>query len=253
MSGSIISEEQVWQVLRKASFPKEVDPAQLEMVTDLSIRDGIIFLSIEIGSDEPSAKESLRIACQKSLENLPGVKKVNVVLTSSINDKREHTKRGHIPQSQEIPGVKTIIGVASGKGGVGKSTTAVNLALAFKALGLSVGVMDADIYGPSVPRLLGVQAEKPRVKNGQMLPIEAHGLQTMSIGYVVPENTATIWRGPMATSAIQQFISKVTWKNLDILVVDFPPGTGDIHLSLTQMLPMTGAIIVSTPPRYCPY
>ena len=143
--------------------------------------------------------------------------------------------------------IKYIIAIASGKGGVGKSTTAVNLALGFKKAGLSVGLLDADIYGPSIPRLLGTIEEKPKIENKIMTPVNAFGIDTMSMGYLVPKETATIWRGPMVTSAIQQFIHNVNWKPMDILVVDFPPGTGDIHLTLAQTLPISGAVIVSTP------
>ena len=151
------------------------------------------------------------------------------------------------PPMRDLPGVAAIVAVASGKGGVGKSTTAVNLALGLKVEGRRVGVLDADIYGPSLPRMLGTAGRKPDVADKVLLPIEAHGLATMSMGYLAGENQATIWRGPMVTGALQQFLRSVRWGHLDILIVDFPPGTGDAHLTMAQSVPIAGTVIVSTP------
>ena len=152
---------------------------------------------------------------------------------------------------QSIPGVKHIIAVASGKGGVGKSTTAVNLALALAAEGARVGILDADIYGPSQPHMLGIGQQRPQIigEQGQqkMLPILAHGIQSISMGYLVTEQTPMLWRGPMATGALQQLLMQTAWDNLDYLVVDMPPGTGDIQITLAQKVPVTGAVIVTTP------
>lgn len=153
--------------------------------------------------------------------------------------------------NQSIPGVKNIIAVASGKGGVGKSTTAVNLALALAAEGARVGILDADIYGPSQPQMLGVGQQRPKIigEQGQqkMMPIEAHGIQSISMGYLVTEETPMLWRGPMATGALQQLLMQTAWDNLDYLVIDMPPGTGDIQITLAQKVPVTGAVIVTTP------
>lgn len=153
--------------------------------------------------------------------------------------------------NQSIPGVKNIIAVASGKGGVGKSTTAVNLALALAAEGARVGILDADIYGPSQPQMLGVGQQRPKIigEQGQqkMVPIEAHGIQSISMGYLVTEETPMLWRGPMATGALQQLLMQTAWDNLDYLVIDMPPGTGDIQITLAQKVPVTGAVIVTTP------
>ncbi len=153
--------------------------------------------------------------------------------------------------SQAIPGVKHIIAVASGKGGVGKSTTAVNLALALAAEGRSVGILDADIYGPSQPQMLGVGQQRPQIIGAQgqqkMVPIRAHGIQSISMGYLVTEETPMLWRGPMATGALQQLLMQTAWDDLDYLVIDMPPGTGDIQITLAQKVPVTGAVIVTTP------
>ena len=146
-----------------------------------------------------------------------------------------------------LPGVKNIIAVSSGKGGVGKSTTAANLALALAAEGARVGILDADIYGPSQPLMMGQQGHKPEADNGKLLPLIAHGMQTMSIGYLVDEDQAMVWRGPMVSQALQQLLNDTLWDNLDYLVIDMPPGTGDIQLTLSQKVPVTGAIIVTTP------
>lgn len=152
---------------------------------------------------------------------------------------------------QSIPGVKNIIAVASGKGGVGKSTTAVNLALALAADGARVGILDADIYGPSQPHMLGVGQQRPKIigESGQqkMVPIEAYGIQSISMGYLVTEETPMLWRGPMATGALQQLLMQTAWDNLDYLVIDMPPGTGDIQITLAQKVPVTGAVVVTTP------
>ncbi len=153
--------------------------------------------------------------------------------------------------SQAIPGVKNIIAVASGKGGVGKSTTAVNLALALAAEGMRVGILDADIYGPSQPQMLGVGQQRPQIVGAQgqqkMVPITAYGIQSISMGYLVTEETPMLWRGPMATGALQQLLMQTAWDNLDYLIIDMPPGTGDIQITLAQKVPVTGAVIVTTP------
>ncbi len=151
------------------------------------------------------------------------------------------------PPPRKIPGVRSIVAVASGKGGVGKSTTAVNLALGLAATGLNVGIMDADIYGPSVPRMLGLGGQQPEAVERRLIPLEAFGIKAMSMGSILPGDAPVVWRGPMITSALDQMLRGVEWGELDVLVVDFPPGTGDAHLSMTQKVPINGAVIVSTP------
>jgi ATP-binding protein involved in chromosome partitioning len=186
---------------------------------------------------------------------------VSAVLTAQRDAQAEHEHghrhehghshgHGHAHGEEEplMPGVKAIVAVASGKGGVGKSTTAVNLALALKSMGLSVGMFDADIFGPSQPRMLGVSGAQPTSSDGQnMDPVEAYGLKVMSIGFLVPEDSPVVWRGPMVMGALEQMMRQVQWGELDVLIVDMPPGTGDTQLTMTQRVPLTGAVIVSTP------
>src|SRR6185437_12682428 len=217
--------------------------------------------------------EALRKEAEKAVDALPGVLSVTAVLTAEKPAQRPtapyakpqqragmappaghgrphghaHGQEGAPPQKPAVAGVKHIVAVASGKGGVGKSTTAVNLALALKTLGLQVGVLDADIYGPSMPRMLGISG-KPLSRDGKTLePMENHGLKCMSMGFLVAEDTPTIWRGPMVMSALQQMLRQVNWGELDVMVVDMPPGTGDAQLTMAQQVPLAGAVIVSTP------
>ena len=166
-------------------------------------------------------------------------------MTSSVINMPRRDDAGGPPRPS-VPGVKHVIAVASGKGGVGKSTTAANLALALQAEGARVGMLDADLYGPSQPRMLGISGS-PETRDGKMEPMVGHGIQTMSIGFLMDEDTPVIWRGPMVTRALQQLVYETRWDNLDYLIVDLPPGTGDIHLTLAQKIPVDGAVIVTTP------
>jgi ATP-binding protein involved in chromosome partitioning len=219
-----------------AALAKAVDPAK---IGGLSVRGGKVAFLIE---GDRSA-EPLRLAAEAAACAVPGVAEVTAILS---NEKPVPAQAATAGKGNGLAGVKKIIAVSSGKGGVGKSTVAVNLALALAAQGLQVGLLDADIYGPSVPRLLGLSG-KPET-DGQMLkPMAAFGIKAMSIGLLIDGDTAMIWRGPMATSALQQMMKDVAWGPLDVLVVDMPPGTGDIALSLAQGVPLAGAIIVSTP------
>jgi ATP-binding protein involved in chromosome partitioning len=240
---------------------------ETKMVEGLALRDGHVGFAIEVPAARGHDAEPLRKAAEKAVAEIPGVLSATVVLTAHHDQavrkpqapiqhghaqqgqaQHGHAQQGHAPQAATgIPGVAAIIAVASGKGGVGKSTVAVNLALALSKLGLKTGLLDADIYGPSVPRLLDIK-EKPRSRDGQKLdPIEKFGLKTMSIGFLVKEDEPMIWRGPMVMSALTQMLSDVTWAPLDVLVVDMPPGTGDAQLTIAQRVPLKGAVIVSTP------
>jgi ATP-binding protein involved in chromosome partitioning len=230
-------------------------------LSDIVIQDGRVMFSIAIDATEAGAMEPVRKAAEDAVKALPGAAQALVSLTaeravpkgpSSQTPERAGIQPGRpagAPQArvQSIPGVKHVIAVASGKGGVGKSTTACNLALGLRALGLNVGILDADIYGPSMPKLFGLHG-KPRVISGRILePLEGYGIKVMSIGFMVDEETPMIWRGPMVMSAITQMLREVAWGELDVLVVDMPPGTGDAQLTMAQATPLAGAVIVSTP------
>lgn len=231
------------------------------LVQGLSIRAGRAGFMMEVPGEAVGAYAAVRDAAERALLSLPGVEKAQVVLTSPeppLAEGATRVRKGakistdqgaevRPPVTAETPeGVARVIAVASGKGGVGKSTVAVNLALAYRRAGLKVGLLDADVYGPSIPTMLGVDAE-PVFEDGKLMPIDAHGLKVMSIGFLVDEAAPMIWRGPMASSAVRQMIHDVRWGEIDVLVVDLPPGTGDIQLTLIQKLSLDGAVIVSTP------
>jgi ATP-binding protein involved in chromosome partitioning len=239
------------------------------MVSGVAIRGGHVAVTLEVDPARGPALEPLRQACEQAVRAMPEVLSATAVMTAERAAASPAPARTRPPQQAgghshgpgqpapgpgamgggriEVPGVKHIIAVASGKGGVGKSTTAVNLALGLAANGVSTGLLDADIYGPSMPRMLAVK-EKPESIDGKLLkPIERYGLRTMSIGYIVNEDTPMIWRGPMVSSALEQMLRDVQWGELDVLVVDMPPGTGDAQLTLAQRVALAGAVIVSTP------
>jgi len=229
------------------SLAKILDPVlkkdlvSLEAVENIDIQGGDVSITIVLGYPVAGIRQSLEKEIEESLSSLSGVSKVVArVQALIIGSKAE--------KSDALYRVKNIIAVASGKGGVGKSTTAVNLALALSVEGARVGILDADIYGPSQPQMLGVGKKEPQIVNNQfMVPIEAHGLKSNSMGYLVTEKTPMVWRGPMASSAFQQLVNQTDWGDLDYLVVDMPPGTGDIQLTLSQSVSVTGAVIVTTP------
>ena len=224
-----------------------IDPnTQIDFVTSKSVKNlkvdsGDISLDIALGYPAKSQFDAIRKSVINALRELPEVKNVSVNVSSQIV--AHAVQRG----VKLLPGVKNIIAVASGKGGVGKSTTAVNLALALSAEGANVGMLDADIYGPSQPTMLGITGRPESVQENTMEPMEGHGLQTNSIGFLIEEDAPMIWRGPMVTSAFEQILRQTRWRDLDYLIVDMPPGTGDIPLTLAQTVPVTGAVIVTTP------
>src|ERR1700760_672824 len=219
---------------------------QENMITGLVVRDGHVGFAVEVPPARGPQSEPLRAACEAGVAKLPGILSVTAVLTAHQGAAPPPARPAQPPQPQGIPGVASIIAVASGKGGVGKSTIAVNLALGLTRLGLKVGLLDADIYGPSLPRLLDIR-HKPESDGKRIKPIEKFGLKTMSIGFLVKEDEAMIWRGPMVQSALSQMLSDVAWAPLDVLVLDMPPGTGDAQLTIAQRVPLKGAVIVSTP------
>jgi ATP-binding protein involved in chromosome partitioning len=254
--------DDVLAALRNVSDGADGDVVSLGLIQGLAIKDGHVSFALEVAPEQGRAKEPLRLAAEKAVLALSGVRSVTAVLTAHSHG-HSHTHRpqraalnarmraegtpqaGPRPQGPE--GVGAIIAVASGKGGVGKSTVAVNLAVALKALGKRVGLLDADIYGPSVPRMLGLKG-KPVSKDGKKLePMDAWGIKAISIGFLVEEDQPMIWRGPMVMTALTQLLNDVAWAPLDILVVDMPPGTGDAQLTLAQRASLAGAVIVSTP------
>jgi ATP-binding protein involved in chromosome partitioning len=230
-----------------AALKNVVDPnTGRDFVTQKSVRKVTVTgsdVAVELGLGYPakSQHEALRKLVSSALSTLPGVGRVSVTIGTRIVS--HAVQRG----VSLVPGVKNIVAVASGKGGVGKSTTAVNLALALASEGATVGVLDADIYGPSQPMMLGISG-RPESTDGKTLePLESYGIQSMSIGYMIDADTPMVWRGPMVTQALEQLLKDTRWREVDFLVVDMPPGTGDIQLTLAQKVPVTGAVIVTTP------
>ena len=262
-----VTKDAVLDKLRTVKGPDfEGDVVSLGLVSDIFIADGKVFFSITVPADRAQQLEPLRAAAERAVKDIPGVAGAVVALTAEKKGggmeaapprpaPKPAAPRPAAPQApagpragkRGVPGIESIIAVASGKGGVGKSTTAVNLALALHAAGKRVGILDADIYGPSLPRLLGLSG-KPETVDGKVLkPMERYGVKAMSMGFLVEEDTPMIWRGPMVMSALTQLLREVAWGELDILVVDMPPGTGDAQLTMAQQVPLAGAVIVSTP------
>jgi ATP-binding protein involved in chromosome partitioning len=237
-----VTSEQVQQALKSVIDPNTGrDFLATKSAKNIRVDGGDISLDIELGYPAKSQIDSLRRAVIEALQAVPGAGKVSANFTVKIV--AHAVQRGVKP----LTNVKNIIAVASGKGGVGKSTTAVNLALALAAEGAVVGVLDADIYGPSQPQMLGISG-RPESKDGKTLePMVGHGLQASSIGFMIDVETPMVWRGPMVTQALEQLLKDTNWRDLDYLVVDMPPGTGDIALTLAQKVPVTGAVIVTTP------
>ena len=261
--------ETVKQALRSVRDPVGGrDLVEAGLIQGLTARDGLVQFAIAVPRERAREMEPLRLAAEKAAAAVPGVLSVTAVLTSHREPQGPRPggagragpaapppAHGHAPRAPHtpagqgamlLPEVRRIVAVASGKGGVGKSTTAVNLAVALAAQGLSVGLLDADIYGPSLPQMLGTQ-EKPRTENQRILPLQRWGLKAMSIGFLVDAETPMIWRGPMVMGALEQLMGQVAWGALDVMVVDMPPGTGDAQLTMSQRVPLAGAVIVSTP------
>jgi ATP-binding protein involved in chromosome partitioning len=266
-----IAKEVILERLRTVPGPDgQGDIVSLGLVSEIFTADGKVFFSITVPAERAHEMEPLRQAAQRAASSVPGVSAATVALTAerrgggmerapsrpAVHVRPAQSPRQTPPQppaarpgtaKRGVPGIDRIVAVASGKGGVGKSTTAVNLALGLRANGLAVGLLDADIYGPSIPRLLGVTG-RPESADGRILkPMEKYGLKLMSMGFLVEEDTPMIWRGPMVISALTQMLREVDWGQLDVLVVDMPPGTGDAQLTMAQQVPLAGAVIVSTP------
>ncbi len=239
---SAVTENQVLTALSAIIDPDfNKDIVGLGFVKDISINAGTVEFTIELTTPACPVKEEFKRQAETVVGQIPGVESVAVNMTSRVRTNAIH--QGVTP----VPGIRNIIAVASGKGGVGKSTIAVNIAVALAETGAAVGLLDADIYGPSIPRMLGLSGEKPRVVEKKLQPLQNFGLKTMSIGFLVPEDQAMIWRGPMVSGAIGQLLNDVDWGELDYLIIDLPPGTGDAQLTLSQKVPVTGAVVVTTP------
>ncbi|MGO8954445.1 MAG: iron-sulfur cluster carrier protein ApbC [Rhodomicrobium sp.] len=242
-----LTKESVLNALKTVTVPGGPDLVSSGLLSEIVINKDKVYFALNVPQADARAYEPLRKAAEATVKSIPGVAGAIVTLTSDA-------KEGGSPAPSQKQGaaqsgidrVKYIIAVASGKGGVGKSTTAVNLALGFQANGLRVGILDADIYGPSMPRLLAIK-ERPDLAGDLLKPINKYGLEVMSMGFLVDEDTPMIWRGPMVISAITQMLKDVAWGELDIMVVDMPPGTGDAQLTMAQQVPLAGAVIVSTP------
>jgi ATP-binding protein involved in chromosome partitioning len=240
--------------------PDGVDLVASGKLSDVVVTDGKVFFSLTVDAGDAKVWEEVRKSAEAAVRAISGVASVLVALTAERRagagsptrpQPRPGTAAPHGGEGPRpapgIPGIDAVIAVASGKGGVGKSTTAVNLALGLRDLGLKVGVLDADIYGPSMPRLLAIKGRPETIGGRTLRPMEAYGMKVMSIGFLVDEETPMIWRGPMVMSAITQMLREVEWGKLDVMVVDMPPGTGDAQLTLAQQVPLAGAVIVSTP------
>ncbi|HET6161609.1 MAG TPA: iron-sulfur cluster carrier protein ApbC [Dongiaceae bacterium] len=259
-----LTETQILEALRAVRLPAGVsagggDIVAAGMVSGLMLREGHVGFAIEVDPSQAPVMEPVRKAAEKAIMALPGALSATVVLTAhrAAPQTAQRPTGPAKPQAHahaqpgggrlSLPGIKHIIAVASGKGGVGKSTTAVNLALGLHANGLKVGLLDADVYGPSQPRMMGITG-KPTSKDGKVMePMQNHGIKVMSMGFLIDEETPMIWRGPMVMSAITQLLRDVAWGELDVLVCDLPPGTGDTQLTMSQNVPLSGAVIVSTP------
>ncbi|HTO29640.1 MAG TPA: iron-sulfur cluster carrier protein ApbC [Pararhizobium sp.] len=278
-----VTKEQVIEKLKGVRGPDmDGNIVDMGLVSDVFISDSKVYFSITVPAERARELDPLRAAAERVVKEIPGVKGAMVALTADKKGASStapvqrpaaspagqshaghshagHSHAGHshapapaqqrpaAPAKSGIPGVGAIIAVASGKGGVGKSTTSVNLALALKANGLRVGILDADIYGPSMPRLLKMSGRPQQIEGRMIRPMENYGIKVMSMGFLVDEEVAMIWRGPMIQSALLQMLREVAWGDLDVLVVDMPPGTGDVQLTMAQQVPLAGAVIVSTP------
>lgn len=236
-----VTEPDVLEKLKTIQDPDlRRDIVSLGFVKNIKICAPAVSFDIELTTPACPVKDRLKVEAEAAVRQLPGIDVVTANMTSSV-------RPGPVRAGNLLPGVKNTIAVASGKGGVGKSTAAANLAVALRQTGATVGLCDADVYGPSMPTMFGIQARPQGDAEQRLIPLEAHGVKLMSMGFLTTRDTPVIWRGPMATKLVQQFLGGVAWGELDYLVIDLPPGTGDVQLTLTQSVPLTGAVIITTP------
>ncbi len=234
--------DEVLNALRAVQDPDlRRDVVTLGMIQDLALEDGRVRLTLELTTAACPLRTQLEEDVRRAVLGVPGVREVELTTTSRVRKPKDPTA-----DRRALPGVSHVIAVGAGKGGVGKSTIAANLALSLRASGAATGLLDADVYGPNLPRMLGVSSP-PSQRDGKILPVDAHGLQFMSMGLLVPQGEAVVWRGPMLHGALKSFLHDVAWGPLDYLIVDLPPGTGDVQLSLVQQTFVDGAVVVSTP------
>lgn len=236
-----VSESQVLDVLRTVMDPDlHRDIVALNFIKDLQIEGGSVQFKVQLTTPACPVKEQLKAECEDKVRAISGVTSVEVEMTAQVRDRQ-------MQPDDLIPGVKSCIAIASGKGGVGKSTCSVNLAIALAQAGAKVGLMDADVYGPSIPLMMGAQDERPFTRDGKIVPIQRYGIHMMSLGFLLEEGQAVLWRGPMVAGTVRQLLADVDWGDLDYLLVDLPPGTGDAPMSLAQLAPLAGVVIVATP------
>ena len=235
-----LTEEAVLDALRSVMDPDlRRDIVSLGFVKNLVIDQGNVSLTIELTTPACPVREELQGLAEEAIRAMPGVGEIKIEMTAQVRQREE--------PGDLIPGVKHAIAIASGKGGVGKSTVTINLAVALAETGARVGLMDADVYGPSIPMMMGIPDERPLTSSSKILPIERYGLKMMSLGFLLEEGQAVLWRGPMVAGTVKQLLADVDWGELDYLLVDLPPGTGDAPMSLAQLAPLTGVVIVTTP------
>ncbi len=236
-----VTQEQVLDALRFVMDPDlKRDVVSLGFIKDLKIEGGQVYFTLELTTPACPLKEQLKTAAEEAVRRIKGISEVHVEVTSKVSTHRTQV------EGEILPGVRNIVAIASGKGGVGKSTVCVSLAVALARTGAKVGLLDTDIYGPSIPIMMGVK-EQPEMIEQRLIPISKYGVKLMSIGFLIDEETPLIWRGPMVMKAVEQLLTDVEWGELDYLMIDLPPGTGDVQLTLAQKVPLTGAVIVTTP------
>jgi ATP-binding protein involved in chromosome partitioning len=244
----MLNEQAIKQALQSIAYPGySRDIVSFGLVKKIAIANGAVSVELQLTSPAPDVAHQLRSECERVLKSLPGVTTVSVQVRQPEGASAAPAGAGPWSQQQKASGIRRIVAVASGKGGVGKSTTSVNLACALSRLGENVGLLDCDIYGPSIPLMMGVHGKPTISSEEKLIPPSNHGVKLMSMGFLIEGDSPVIWRGPMITKTIQQFINAVEWGQLDYLLVDLPPGTGDAQLSLCQTVPLDGGVIVTTP------